>query len=187
MLSVRITLEVFSSFDIASQEIISFTENTDITDMSNTSLAAILVLIKKAVAIESIIKQHCQITTHLEMSINSQGQKKKKDSSQFLSNIFTRMIFIERNIKDTPFMNIRACIVFFFFLQYDTANCKQTDSGKLTYFNKLSVRHLLTWQITSSRHKKNASTCERYTAKHERTRVSIGPKPHLLSAPSKNE
>lgn len=49
------------------------------------------------------------------MSINSQGQKKKKDSSQFLSNIFTRMIFIERNIKDTPFMNIRACIVFFFF------------------------------------------------------------------------
>lgn len=30
MLSVRITLEVFSSFDIASQEIISFTENTNI-------------------------------------------------------------------------------------------------------------------------------------------------------------
>lgn len=59
MLSVRITLEVFSSFDIASQEIISFTENTNITVMSNTSLAAILVLIKKAVAIESIIKQHC--------------------------------------------------------------------------------------------------------------------------------
>lgn len=30
MLSVRITLEVFSSFDISSQEMISFTENKNV-------------------------------------------------------------------------------------------------------------------------------------------------------------